>query len=289
MTFEEFLSGQVAGDEGIADLLKEMTALQGRLAGRIAGILGDLEISGGALVASEANIARMTEVMRAIEEGFVDPKWERAVSDYIKTFDKLGTNTATWAAELGTFSPGLLSAMTRQYQLIAAEYLLNAQSFSLTMLNPIAQEVAGYIATGGRFRDLVTSISGIVTGNDGETDGAILGNARTAANDLVSIYERTATQVASEAVGAEFFKYQGRPIDTTRPFCRERSNRYFHKKEIESWADLDWQGKMPGTTSTTIFQYLAGFNCRHSLVPVRRDLVPKEDLARMIEKGYIRA
>ena len=287
MTFEEFLAGQAAGDEGIERLLREMTELQGRLAGRIAGVLGDLEISNGALVASEANIARLSEVMRAIEDGFVDPRWERAVTDYIRTFERLGSNTAGWAAELGPFRPSLLSAITRQYQIIAAEYLLNAQSFSLTMLNPIAQEVGGYIATGGRYRDLVSAVSGIVTGNEGETDGAILGNARTAVNDLVSVYERTATQVASEAVGAEFFKYQGRPIDTTRPFCRERANKYFHKREIQEWAGEDWSGKMAGTTSTTVFQYLGGYNCRHVLVPVRRDVVPAEDIARMKAKGYI--
>jgi hypothetical protein len=106
-------------------------------------------------------------------------------------------------------------------------------------------------------------------------------------NDLVSVYERTATSVAAEAVGAEFFLYQGRPIDTTRPFCRDRSNKYYHKREIAGWADEDWNGKMAGTTSATIFQYLGGYNCRHVLVPVRQDQVPAADLQRMRERGYI--
>jgi hypothetical protein len=286
MTFREFTEGQKAGDEGIAKMFDALSGLQGRLATRIAGILGDLDTRGGAILATEANIARLSEVMQAIESGFVDPTYEAAVRDYLRTFDKLTTNTATWASELGTFSPDLLTALTRQYKTIAAEYLLNSQSFSLTMLNPIAQEVAGYIATGGRYRDLVQSVSDIVTGGEA-TDGALLGNARTAVNDLVSVYERTATSVAAEAVGAEFFLYQGRPIDTTRPFCRDRSNKYYHKREIAGWADEDWNGKMAGTTSATIFQYLGGYNCRHVLVPVRQDQVPAADLQRMRERGYI--
>jgi hypothetical protein len=286
MTLREFQEGQLAGDEGIAKMFDAMSGLQGRLATRIAGILGDLDVRGGTILASEANIARLSEVMQAIEAGFVDDQYERAVRDYLRTFDKLTTNTATWANELGRFSPDLLTSLSRQYKTIAAEYLLNAQSFSLTMLNPIAQEVAGYIATGGRYRDLVDSVSTIVTGG-GEADGALLGNARTAVNDLVSVYERTATSVAAEAVGADFFLYQGRPIDTTRPFCRDRANKYYHRREIAGWADEDWNGKMAGTTSTTIFQYLGGYNCRHVLVPVRQDLVPAADLQRMREKGYI--
>lgn len=286
MTLREFQEGQLAGDEGIAKMFDAMSGLQGRLATRIAGILGDLDVRGGTILPTEANIARLSEVMQAIEAGFVDDQYERAVRDYLRTFDKLTTNTATWANELGRFSPDLLTSLSRQYKTIAAEYLLNAQSFSLTMLNPIAQEVAGYIATGGRYRDLVDSVSTIVTGG-GEADGALLGNARTAVNDLVSVYERTATSVAAEAVGADFFLYQGRPIDTTRPFCRDRANKYYHRREIAGWADEDWNGKMAGTTSTTIFQYLGGYNCRHVLVPVRQDLVPAADLQRMREKGYI--
>jgi hypothetical protein len=263
-----------------------MQGLQGRLSSRIAGVLGDLEISGGTLVASEANLARLAEVMQAIEAGFIDPQWEQAVAEYLRTFDKLGANTLGWANELGTVSPGLVRVLQRQYKTIAAEYLLNAQSFSLTLLNPIAQEVAGYIATGSRYSDLVNSVSQIVTGG-GQTDGAILGYARTAVNDLVSVYERTATSVASDAVGADFFFFQGRPIDTTREFCRVRSNKYFHRKEIEEWGTLEWNGQMKGTNSTTIFNYLGGYNCRHSLIPIRQSAVPKEDLDRMRARGYI--
>lgn len=286
MTLEEFLAGQAQGDEGIARLLDGMTALQGRLSGRIAEAIAELEISGGALVASEANLARLAEVMQAIEGGFVDPKWEKAVSDYLKTFDALGKNTGLWAAELGSVSPNLLTALSRAYKQVAAEYLLNAQSFSLTLLNPIAQEVGTYIATGGRYADLVRSVSQIVTGGD-ESDGAILGNARTAVNDLVSVYERTATTVAADAVGAEFFLYQGRPIKTTREFCRSRAGKYWHRKEIEEWGGMEWHGQMKGTNSSTIFNYLGGYSCRHTLVPVRRDVVPKEDLDRMRAKGLI--
>lgn len=286
MTLSEYLEGQKAGDEGIAKMFEAMSALQERLTGRIAEVLGDLEISGGTLVASEANLARLAEVMQAIEAGFIDPQWERAVADYLNTFDRLGKNTLEWGRELGTVSPGLLNALQRQYKVVAAEYLLTAQSFSLTLLNPIAQEVASYIATGSRYSDLVRSVSTIVTGGE-DADGALLGNARTAVNDLVSVYERTATTVVSDAVGAEFFQYQGRPIDTTRPFCRARAGKFFHRRDIESWADEEWGGKMKGTTPSTIFNYLGGYNCRHVLIPVRQSAVPKEDLDRMRYKGLI--
>jgi hypothetical protein len=286
MTFLEFLKGQAEADAGVLKLLEEMASLQGRTATRIGTILADLDIRNGNLVASEANIAKLSQVMADIETDFVDPQWRDAVREYVKTFDVLDANTTAWVGQIGSIDKGLMKALRTQYKQISAEYLLNAQSFSQTLLNPIAQEVGAYIATGSRYSDLVKAVSQIVTGGD-TSDGAILGNARTAVNDLVSVYERTATNIASEQVGAVFFLYQGRPIKSTRPFCRERANKYYHKEEIASWASEDWQGKTEGTNSTTIFSYLGGYNCRHVLVPVRQSEVAADDLARMRQKGLI--
>ncbi len=286
MTFLEFLKGQAEADAGVLKLLEEMASLQGRTATRIGTILADLDIRDGNLVASEANIAKLSQVMADIESDFVDPQWRDAVREYVKTFDVLDANTTAWVGQIGSIDKGLMKALRTQYKQISAEYLLNAQSFSQTLLNPIAQEVGAYIATGSRYSDLVKAVSQIVTGGD-TSDGAILGNARTTVNDLVSVYERTATNIASEQVGAVFFLYQGRPIKSTRPFCRERANKYYHKEEIASWASEDWQGKTEGTNSTTIFSYLGGYNCRHVLVPVRQSEVAADDLARMRQKGLI--
>lgn len=286
MTFLEFLKGQAEADAGVLKLLEEMASLQGRTATRIGTILADLDIRDGNLVASEANIAKLSQVMADIESDFVDPQWRDAVREYVKTFDVLDANTTAWVGQIGSIDKGLMKALRTQYKQISAEYLLNAQSFSQTLLNPIAQEVGAYIATGSRYSDLVKAVSQIVTGGD-TSDGAILGNARTTVNDLVSVYERTATNIAAEQVGAVFFLYQGRPIKSTRPFCRERANKYYHKEEIASWASEDWQGKTEGTNSTTIFSYLGGYNCRHVLVPVRQSEVAADDLARMRQKGLI--
>jgi hypothetical protein len=286
MTIEEFLRSRAAGDEAVEQLLKEITSFQQRTATRIAGLLGDLEIVNGSLVASPANMARLSTVIAELEANFADPKWQKAVGEYLASFTELETGIVGYSEALGSVDAALLTSLKVQYQTVAGNYLLNATSFTRTLQQPIVQEVGSYIAQGGRYRDLVASVSDIVTGGD-VSDGAILGNARTAVNDMVSIYERTATNAAATSVGAEFFVYQGRPIDTTRDFCRAREGRAWHKEEVESWGHLEWAGQIPGTNSTTIFSLLGGYQCRHVLVPVARRDVPKDDLARMKQKGYI--
>ncbi len=286
MTLTEFIASRSAGDAAVEKLLKEITAFQERTATRMAGILADLEIVEGRLVASQANMARLSTVINELEANFADPKWQAAVGQYLASFTELEDGLKAYSAGFGALDSGLLTTLKTQYQTLSASYLLDATSFTRTLQQPIMQEVGASIASGGRYRDLVMAVSNIVTGGD-DSDGAVLGNARTAVNDMVSIYERTATQAAATSVGAEFFLYQGRPIDTTRDFCRQREGKYWHKKEVESWGSMTWAGQIPGTNATTIFSVLGGYNCRHLLVPVARRDVPAADLARMKEKGYI--
>jgi hypothetical protein len=89
----------------------------------------------------------------------------------------------------------------------------------------------------------------------------------------------------------EFFVYQGRPIATTRSFCRERAGRYWHREEIKEWGRnagfMPWKGMHKGTNEVNIFLLLGGYTCRHILIPVSRGTVPQEDLDRMREKGLI--
>ena len=287
MTLQQFLAERAKADDSVKRLLEGMSALQKRISDRLADDIADLDTSNGRLVASEANINRINGIIASMERDFPDPEWQRAVGEYLRTFDVLDKAVIGYVGELGVVDAAVTRALRIQFKQQAADYLLSAQSFQGTLGTRIAQEVGASIASGGGYRDLVKAIDEVVDGMP-DKDGALVGYARTSANDLVSIYERSATQIVSDAVGAEFYWYQGRPIDTTRPFCRARANKYFHRREIEAWGDLEpWSGQIPGTNSRTVFTLLGGYNCRHVLVPVARRDVPKEDIERMKSKGLI--
>lgn len=286
MTISEFIAQRAKSDKAVAKLLSEMDSFQGRTATRMAGILGQLEVTGGRIVASPENMARLSQIIAELETGFVDPRWQKAVGDYLSTFTEFDIGLKDYMGSMGELDNALMTALRVQYQTVAGDYLLNAASFQRTLHQPIVEEVGSYIAGNARFQDAIKGVAEIITeGKDGK--GAMIGNATTAVHDMVSIYERTATQTASEKVGAEFFLYQGKPIDTTREFCLAREGKYWHKKEVEAWGDLTWDGQIPGTNETTIFSLLGGYGCRHVLVPVAKRDVPNTDLERMRGKGLI--
>jgi hypothetical protein len=114
-----------------------------------------------------------------------------------------------------------------------------------------------------------------------------------------SAMQRAQTAAASEQAGIVFYRFQGRPIKTTRPWCLAREGKVWHIEEIREWgrqaaAGQGWDGMVEGTNEQTIMTYLGGWYgdrsaCRHVLVPVLASRVPAEDMERMRAKGLLGA
>jgi hypothetical protein len=87
--------------------------------------------------------------------------------------------------------------------------------------------------------------------------------------DSVMTFSREYNQTIAADLNLQYGFYANTIISDTRSFCKARAGRYFKKSTVESWANLgDWQGRKPGTTKSTIFSFLGGFNCRHDWFPV---------------------
>ena len=88
-------------------------------------------------------------------------------------------------------------------------------------------------------------------------------------SDAIMTFSREYDNTIAADLNLQFYFYAGTLIKDSRQFCRARAGRYFKKSEVENWANLgNWDGRKSGTTKTTIFSYVAGWGCRHSLYPV---------------------
>lgn len=295
MNAAEFTAAtDTAGEQ--AALVKELEALQNRLALKLSTLLGQLETDGGTITASASNIAKIDQIVRLLKEGFADERWTKAVAKYLGAFDGIEGALKDYMAAFGPLPDDLLTAIKRQFKASTAAYLTTADSFAAELWNPLSNQLLGSVATG---QDLSSAIDGAQTAVVGAPDakGALVAAVEGPVATATTAFQRSATQSASDAVGSEFFKYQGRSIDTTRAFCKARAGKFFHRKEIEEWgrraASGDgWEGMFEGTNETNIFVHLGGYYgkrsaCRHVLVPVPRRDVPSEDLDRMRDKGLI--
>lgn len=85
--------------------------------------------------------------------------------------------------------------------------------------------------------------------------------------DSIMISNRNYLEAVSADLNISYYIYSGTVIADSRPFCAARAGKIFKKSTIEGWAKLTWDGKMAGTNSETIFSYVGGWKCRHTLWP----------------------
>lgn len=131
---------------------------------------------------------------------------------------------------------------------------------------PLKEAIFEYQFSGGTFSNLVKSTTELFK------DRNISANATMVAKDLLFQYKRNITFKVAEDKGFKYFKYQGTEMDTTRCFCLQRIGQIYTIDEMKKWANLKWDGKIPGTNSSNIFSRLGGFGCLHTAVPVSESL-----------------
>lgn len=251
-------------------------------------LLQKLELdSNGLIKQSQANRALLAKV-----DGYFNSAFNK--SGYYDTLDEItgniveitDANAAYFTFVLDKFTPDKQFVKSLQKGAIAeVETLLANEGLELSMKKPIIDILNQNINTSASYTDLVEQIRTFILGD--EKIGPTLARySKQITNDALFNYSRAYQEAISVGAGLEFVKYSGGTQDDSRDFCVERANKYFHKREVEKWANQTWQGKRKGTTSSTIFIYAGGYFCKHQIIYVSEVTVPKSVIQRAKKEGY---
>lgn len=240
------------------------------------------------------NRRRLRQIRRDLDRLINDDKIKEVFERYSNAIIEL---EALSSAYYSNQFPGFTKAQTKEVAKEAASRTIQNLSNGLQELaDPIKQ-----ILTIGSPVDFETVVDGLEEGKttfesrrgkeevkvrghlERYINNNILANGSTRQSlvrDSLHGFSRQITSIVTENLGLEWFLYSGGRVRDTRKFCLERTEKYWHKSEVESWASLDWQGKIRGTNRDNIFQNLGGYNCRHTLQPVPIELVPNSAIRR---------
>lgn len=248
-------------------------------------LLSELEIdSQGNILLNNTNLQLTAEVKEALKEILLQSDYISAVKKFASEFNTQARITNQIFRQSFDFvDEGLAEQLINISKRNTADILINTigdEAFA----DAVSEQVELAVSNNASFKDTIKAIRDVVTGND-EIDGKLQQYAKQIAHDQFAIADRSYTSAVAEELGAEWFKYSGDTIESTREFCRERHNKFFYYKEIEEWADEDWQGKIDGTNEKTIYSTAGGYNCRHSIIPVSIFAVPKDVIRRNISNG----
>lgn len=261
----------------------------------ILSLLNDLDVKNGQIVISKENLRTIERISDDLKKVFLNDEYLKSVKEFAKEFDKQALlNNKVIDSGLGEIvSPIASEAYIQTAKKGAVTALVNTSEF----ITPIQTMLENAVVNGASLKDTINSIRTFATGND-KVDSKVLSYVKQISNDSFAIADRSYTSIISEYLDNDWYYYAGGEKQTTRCFCEERVGNYYHYKEIEAWGKGEnlgqcnigggkWAGQIAGTNESTIYSYLGGYNCMHSLIPVSESIVPDSDKERAKKLGYL--
>jgi hypothetical protein len=245
--------------------------------------LKNLELdSEGYIKQNSANRKILRRTQEQFDETISSSGYKTALENYLSVIPEINTlNELYFKSIESTFTPNRNYLRSLQTQTINnLNQLILQDGLQAQVRIPLNQILEQNVSSGGSYSGMLQQVRNFVIG--GENEGQLLKYVRTYTTDALFSYSRSYMEAVTSDLKLDWYVYSGGTIDKTREFCDERTGRFFHRKEIESWANLEWRGKRPGTTKSSIFVFLGGWNCRHQLIPVSDSVVPKIDLDRLL-------
>lgn len=254
----------------------------------------------GNIIANASNLNKINSIVDTVKVTLEGDEYQSLVSGLLNEMDKQALINDKLLKlqfdELTDNNFDFANALLRKIQATTEVNLLDVSTANIS--NGLNQYLNTAISGGASYKDVQEYVQDYLIGAEGK-DGSLVRYTRQIANDGFAISDRSRIKVVSESFGAEFYRYQGGTIDTTRCFCEERNGKIFHIKEIQAWGDGEitmgelssecgypWAGMNSGTNSGNIMDLLGGYNCLHSLMPVSEIDVPTEVLRRAMEEGF---
>ena len=294
-TAAELLRSKVDGltdipDRWVAGILN----VQPKIAQRLTRLMGDLTTVDGFIEQIPRNITTLTQILEDIRVYMTSGEYSEILGELRADMIAQQATSTAYLATLGEVAPSTFASATyaaRRVQLVRQL----ANGIDEAVVSPIFETLLTGIQTKASYSELLTSVIDNITGTP-QYDGRLLAYSRQLVTDTIAVTDRAFTEIVAADLGLEWYRYLGGRIDTTRCFCNERNGKFYHKKEIELWGNRQglgacsngkgWDGMNRATDAQTIFAYVGGYNCQHSLLPVSVFSVPKIAIQDAIEKGY---
>ena len=218
---------------------------------RIADLMASAPLSDGNLFDLEWAIQARAEIRQAVEEEYLT-----VVDDIVRNYSTVAVSATEMLATYGAFTkldPRIINQLQRLtfqgFQDIGNEYL-----------DVLSKEVYQNTLTGRSFAESVRTIKEVA-------GGRMAKNATQQVHDSLMQFDASINVAIGKESGATSWRYFGRLIATTRPFCREHEGQVFTNEEIEdTWAG-SWAGKAFGDP----FIVRGGYNCGHRFRPVFKE------------------
>jgi len=245
------------------------------------------------------NIRLLNTIKNRLKKIILTDSYKQEVKDFLKVFNDVSTFQNAYFAEAEkTFKPPTIVKEIKAQTIDDTINRLTEAGIGVNVSDKIAELLKQNVTTGVKYSDLAAQLREYILTT--ETPGVLERYVKQIATDSVNQYSRQYMNTISGDLGYEWFRYQGKDILTTRPFCDGLSDRkFFHITEVPDLLaakDLYYSdnitgetkkvpiyektglphGMIPDTNVENFFVRAGGYNCGHAIFPLIEKLVPLE-------------
>jgi hypothetical protein len=257
--------------------------------------INQLEGQGGNLRGDTATITAVNRIVADLERGLRSGPYGQATQRYLSGFGEVTAKTGNYFETVKlNYQPTAFANEFSLQRIAEVESTLLGAGLTQGVLAPIKNILLTNLQSRATIEELREALRQQIIPSGAST--LLTRHAATYADTALATYNASYLQEASQALGIEYYRYDGSVIKSTRPFCRNFVNQYFSKKEIErmgegqqpygggSLTQAELEGRIAGTNAQTILTLRGGWNCRHRFIPTPKTQVPKAVLERNGDK-----
>lgn len=266
---------------------RQLTSIQASIYSQILVETKKLEVDkDGFIKQNQANRKILLKLNILVDRVIRQSNFKKATERQVKKISSINKLSEEYFKSFEGFKPNrsYISSLQRQVIEDVNSYILT-DGVQANFSTPLKQILNRNINSGGQYSGFLDELKTYIKGD--ESQGQLVRYANTWLKDTLFNYSRAYQQAVTADLKLEFYLYMGGLIKDSRDFCIERAGNYYHHKEIEQWAKLEWAGKRKGTTESSIFVFAGGWNCNHQIIPVSERIVPQEVIDRAKKNGYL--
>ncbi len=218
------------------------------LENRITDLMAEAPLKDGNLFDLEWAVKARAEIRKLVEDEYL-----ATVDDIVRKYGGVALDTQKMLETYGSFTK-LDPEIIRQLQTLEFQ---GFQEVGTEYLDVVSKEVYQNTLTGTSFAASVASVKAV-------QGGRLASNAKQLVHDSLMQFDAAVNTAIGKESGATRWKYVGRIIETTRPFCRKHEGKTFTTEEIQEI----WEGSWAGKASGDPFIVRGGYNCGHQFRPV---------------------
>jgi len=298
--------------ESISNMNKRIPSIQKDIYDSLQEDLMKLDLQDGRIKTTVKNLSLINSIKNKLNRIILTDEYKSEVKEFAKSFIEISNlQNQYWRGIEGAFKPKPLLQAIKEQAITDTVSKLTEAGIGANIAEPITDILRTNITTGGSYKKLTEQLRENLVNT--QTPGTLEKYVGQVTTDAINQYSNQYTQIVSNDLGYEWFKYDNTDILTTRPFCDAMTDRpYFHISEVPALLRAEGltyvnkktgvrepvpiyaktglpSGMIPGTDASNFFIRRGGYNCGHSIRPVNERQVPQADKDRVYATSAYKA